>query len=223
MNFDYCDNVELLSNTIPKNTKHLYFGNSFNQKVDMVPPSITCLGFGHNFNQSVDKLPTSITDLCFGHSFNQSVDMLPPSITHLGFGHNFNQSVNMLPTSITHLGFGHNFNQKVDMLPPTIITLGFGHNFNQSVNMLPPSIKHLHFFNKCLLKIFHGSNRIHRIHKNSNVYGYVLKKEKCIKNENTPFSEHKITFDMIHKKKEKLFYNIKKIPYGCVYDSIVYI
>ena len=107
------------------------------------------------------------------------------------------------------------------MLPTSIRILVFGHNFNQSVDMLPSSIKHLYFYNKCLLKIPYISKRIICIRKNHGI-GYTLKKEKCIKNENTPFSKHKITFDMIYKKNSSLFYNIKKIPYGCVYDSIVY-
>ena len=55
------------------------------------------------------------------------------------------------------------------------------------------------------------------------VFGYALTKEKCIKNENIPFGKHKITFDIMYKKNSMLFYNIKKIPYGCVYDRIVYI
>ncbi len=183
MKFYYNNNIELLSNTIPKNTMDLKFGDGFNQRVDM--------------------LPTSIITLNFGHNFNQSVDMLPPTIKSLTFGHNFNQSVDMLPTSIN--------------------SLGFGHNFNQSVDMLPPSITYLNFYNKCLLKILYVSNRTHHIYKNYTDNGHVLTKNKCIKNENTPFSEHKITFDMIYKKDGMLFYNIKKIPYGCTYDSIVYI
>ena len=183
MIFQYNDNIELLSNTIPKHTKILVFGD--------------------NFNQSVDMLTTSITQLYFGHNFNQSVDMLPSSITHLRFGYNFNQSVYKLPTSIE--------------------TLYFGHNFNQSVDKIPTSIKYLVFCNKCLLKILHVSNRTHIFYKNYADLGYTLTKEKCIKNENTPFSKRKITFNMIHKKEYKLFYNIKKMPYGCVYDSIVYI
>ena len=31
MHFRYNDDIELLSNTIPKNTKYLEFGNNFNQ------------------------------------------------------------------------------------------------------------------------------------------------------------------------------------------------
>ena len=186
MSFQYDDNIELLSNTIPKNTKHLYFGDNFNQSVDMLPLSIIYLYFGYNFNQSVDMLPQSIKILEFGYSFNQSVEKLPTSIECVYFGHNFNQSIDMLPTSI----------------------------------------ECLYFFNKCLLKILRVSNRRHVIYKNKTEYNarYTLTKEKCIKNENTPFGKHKITFDMIHKnkKEKKLFYNIKKIPYGCIYDSIVY-
>ena len=129
----------------------------------------------------------------------------------------------MLPPLITYLNFGYTFNQSVDMLPVSTERLSFGHNFNQSVKMLPTSIKLLYFDNKCLLKILYGSNRKHYIYKNSDDYGYVLTNDKCIKNENTPFGKHKITFDMIYKNKKELFYNIKKIPYGCTYDSIVYI
>ena len=96
------------------------------------------------------------------------------------------------------------------MLPTSITHLYFGYNFNQSVDMLPTSIKSFRIFNKCSLKILCVSNRTHIFHKNYVDRGYFLKKEKCIKNENTPFSEHKITFDMIHKNKRELFYNIKK-------------
>ena len=160
--------------------------------------------------------------LCFGHNFNQSVDILPSSIKELSFGYNFNQSVNMLPTSISHLDFGHNFNQSIDMIPTSIKYLWFGHNFNQSVKILPTSIMNLSFFNKCSLKVLYVSNRT-----TSHIYKtyhdrYTLTKNKCIKNENTLFSKHKITFDMIYKKEKELFYNIKKIPYGCIYDSIMY-
>ena len=204
MDFRYNDNIELLSNTIPENTDYLYFGDDFNQSVDMHPLSIKYLSFGHNFNKSVDMLPPYIIKLHFGHDFNQSVDMLPASITYLYFGYSFNQSVDMLASSIKFLFFGHNFNQNVDTLPS--------------------SIKFLYFHNKCLLKMLYVLNRTHNIYKNYiDSMGYNLKKEKCIKNENTPFSKHKIIFDMIYKNKKELFCNIKKIPYGCIYDSIVYI
>ena len=89
--------------------------------------------------------------------------------------------------------------------------------------MLHPSIIILDFYDKCLLKILYVSNRTHIFYKNYTDCGHILTKNKCIKNENTPFSKHKITFDMIYKNKKELFYNIKKIPYGCIYDSIVYI
>ena len=127
----------------------------------------------------------------------------------------------MLPLSIIDLYFGDNFNKNVDMLPTSIKTLGFGHNFNQSVDNLPPSTAYLFFLNKCLLKILYVSNRMHTICKTC-TEAYTLTKNKCIKNENTPFSKHKINFEMIYKKNSSLFHNIRKIPYGCVYDSIVY-
>ena len=201
--FYYDDNIELLSNTIHENTKYLVFGDKFNQKVDILPKSILQLKFGHNFNQSVDMLPPLIYSLAFGHNFNQSVDMLPQLIDELIFGYNFNQSVNMLPASIT--------------------SLIFGYSFNQSVNMLHPSIIFLRFYNKCLLKILYVSNRAHIFYTNYGDGGYALTKAKCIENENMSFCKHKITFEMIYKNGNRLFYNIKKIPYGCVYDSIVYI
>ena len=109
------------------------------------------------------------------------------------------------------------------MLPLSIVYLYFGYNFNQSMDKLPTSIKYLYFFNKCSSKVLHVSNRTHIFYKNYVDDGYELTKEKRIKNENIPFYKHKITFDMIYKNKKELFYNIKKIPYGCVYDSIVYI
>ena len=49
-----------MSNTIPKNIKHLYFGDNFNKSVNKLPTSIKYLYFGHNFNQRADMLPTPI-------------------------------------------------------------------------------------------------------------------------------------------------------------------
>ena len=86
-----------------------------------------------------------------------------------------------IPDDTMYLGFGHNFNQSVDMLPPLIIDLCFGHNFNQSVNKLPPSIIHLNFYNKCLLKILHVSNRTHINYKNYEDPGYNPTKNNVLK------------------------------------------
>ena len=44
------NNIELLNNTIPKNTNYLEFGYSFNQSVNMLPQSIKILEFGYSFN-----------------------------------------------------------------------------------------------------------------------------------------------------------------------------
>ena len=141
------------------------------------------------------------------------------------FKHNDNIEFlsNTIPKNAKYLYFGHNFNQSVDMLPTSIKELSFGYNFNQSVDMLSTSIKYLDFVDKCLLKILHVSNTIHNIYKNHK-YNYEYNYSYALtKNENTPFSKHKITFDMIHKNGNKLLYNIKKIPYGGVCDNIVYI
>ena len=74
----------------PKDPKHrithLVFKNSFNERVDNLPPTLTHLTFGFRFNQSVKKLPKGFTHLTFGFRFNQSVDNLPDTITHLTFG-----------------------------------------------------------------------------------------------------------------------------------------
>ena len=37
MIFQYDDNVELLSDTIPENTTHLFFGVDFNQSIVILP------------------------------------------------------------------------------------------------------------------------------------------------------------------------------------------
>ena len=50
MEIRYNYNIELLSNTIPKNTEYLEFGDNFNQSVDILPLSIVYLKFGDNFN-----------------------------------------------------------------------------------------------------------------------------------------------------------------------------
>lgn len=41
---------------------------------------------------------------------------------------------------------------------------------------------------------------------------YVCKKETSV-----------ITIEMIHKNEDKLFYNVKKNPYGCVYKELIYV
>ena len=63
---------------------------------------------------------------------------------------------------------------------------------------------------------------MHSICNDNDFNDYRLYNNKCIKNENISFNKHKITFDDIYKKRQNLFYNVKKIPYGCIYDSIVY-
>ena len=200
MHFTYDDNVELLSDTIPKDTIYLIFGDSFNQPVDMLPQSITNLKFGHSFNKPVDKLPQLLWIIDFGYSFNRSVDKLPQSITNLKFDYSFNQPLKMLPQSLEWLCLGY--------------------SFNQPVNHIPSSIPNLHFLNKCSLKIVNSFKGQHYLFF-EDTEKYILTKEKCLKNENTPFSKKLINMDMIYREGQNLFYNIKKIPYGCIYDSIV--
>ena len=177
-----------------------------------------------NIELSSDNIPKDIISLIFGHSFNQTVDMLPASIVELTFGYSFNQPVDMLPQKIKYLTFGHSFNQTVDMLPASIKELTFGYSFNQPVDMLPASMEELCFVGKCLLKILNSLKVFDcSLKKNSKKPRCCPQKEKCFKNENTPFSKKNINIDMIYKKGRLLFYNIKKIPYGCVYDSIIFV
>ena len=89
--------------------KFVFFGNQFNQEVNMLPQEITHITFGWHFNQKVNNLPRNITHLTFGCKFNQEVNNLPQSITYLTFGIHFNQEVNNLPQYITHITFHNQF------------------------------------------------------------------------------------------------------------------
>lgn len=80
--------------------KHIEIGNSFNQRVDHLPPFLTSLNLGDCFNQAVDNLPPSLMHLTLGNDFNQS---LPPNLIKLHLGTSFTKYCNHLPNSITHL------------------------------------------------------------------------------------------------------------------------
>ncbi len=90
--------------------------------------------------------------------------------------------------------------------------------------MLPTSITKIYHTHKISLKMLYFSKiryilRLNKCFKNY----YVLQKQKTIKNENISFSKHIINIEMLHKQNKNLFYNVKKIPYGCVYDKLIYI
>ena len=220
---------------LPKSTIILIFGQSFNHPVDMLPKSIKKLKFGYSFNRPVNMLPTSIEELTFGHSFDQPVNMLPALITYIFFCHSFNQSVDMLPSSIETLIFGYSFNKPLNRLPKSIVFISTGYNFEQPINMLSTSIEMFVFVDKVLLSTLHTSKLKYIILENpfdghiSCPVNYKLKKRKNIKNENISFSKHVVNIDVLQKlpgetRNEKiLFYTVKKIPYGCVYDKLIYI
>lgn len=62
------------------NVTHFFFGDNFNQPMDMLKgklQNLSKLSFGKHFNQPIDALNNSfpnLTKLSFGHSFNQLID-----------------------------------------------------------------------------------------------------------------------------------------------------
>jgi hypothetical protein len=98
--FTYDSNIPLNSTSIPGGTKHLIFGDSFNQPLKRydIPESVTTLTFGWMFNQPLKRydIPESVTTLTFGYSFTQPLKRydIPESVTTLTFGTNFNQPLN---------------------------------------------------------------------------------------------------------------------------------
>lgn len=229
MMFRHEFNTKLDIYSIPEYTTTLIFGINFNKPVDNLPPIITLL-FGDRFNQKVEKLPNSISSITFGDDFNQSVDFLPRRLNNLKFGYNFNQTVSKLPKSISWLIFGEKFNQCIDHLPSSITELSFGYYFNKPLcNFLntreksfisQPPIIIITFDFRVSVKTLKGvkNNDILIIKNDDCDYMYEMKNSK---HDNISFSKTIVDINTLLKKQRScLFWNIKKIPYGCVYTEI---
>ena len=135
---------------LPSSLTRVCFGAGFNQRIDNLPSSITRIKLRGVFNQPIDHLPSTLTHLLFiGSSrFDQPVDLLPRSPTHFIFYGDciFNKLVDLLLRSLTHLTFGSNFNQPLNHLPPiTHLSFAYGFTFSQSTGGLPTSIVSLRF------------------------------------------------------------------------------
>lgn len=130
---------------ILKRIDSIYFGISFNQTLNNLPPNITFLFFALDFNQPIDNLPKEINKICFSpiSKFNQSVNNLPINLKTILFGQYFNKTIDVLPYGITNIYFSPTsyFNQPIDNLPMTVEDIRLGMYFDQPVNNLPINLK----------------------------------------------------------------------------------
>lgn len=98
-----------------------FFNQPINQKVDMLPRSLTHLRLGHMFNQNIDMLPLSLTHLTLLTligQFNHPL-VLPPKLTYLNFNSTLWSPITHVPTSLVHLTIHKNY-KHWEQLPPTI-------------------------------------------------------------------------------------------------------
>jgi hypothetical protein len=97
----------VLPSNFPTSLTHLTLSDDFNRPIDHSNltslPHITHLVFGNTFNQCMDHLPPTLVHLTYGHKFNQHIadNALPASLQHLIFGKKFNKRIdNKLPDTL---------------------------------------------------------------------------------------------------------------------------
>jgi hypothetical protein len=137
--------------SIPKDAQTIICGNSFNEPLDLLPPSITSLSINEKFNHhplinlppllhlslpysiTPSSLPPSITNLTL---MGGVLGDLPPNLTILHLEHRFIYSVDRLPSSLSELSLGPGFSAPVDNLPSSLTKLKFGTNFFTTSHLL---------------------------------------------------------------------------------------
>lgn len=158
---------------LPTSLISLKFGYNFTQKIDSIPPSLTCLSLGRSANYPLN-FPPSITDLTFyqlpcilppSSLAKTPLDMIldhlpklshlvcdndqdyftkfPPSLSHFTVGVSFNRPLPPLPPNLTSLRMGIQFNHPLSDLPPSLLDLKLGYWFNHPLPSLPPSLSSL--------------------------------------------------------------------------------
>jgi len=95
------------------------FGDNFNRSIDDIifPDNIEFLYFGASFNQRVDNLPTKLRILSLGCSFNHELDNLPLYLEELRILGNYDKCLDLLPRSLKKLTLGNKYNHPLDNLP----------------------------------------------------------------------------------------------------------
>lgn len=105
----------------------IYDNHCFNQRINMLPSSLTILKIESTvFNQDLNTLPVTLKILRINSfMFNQPINKLPNTLKSLSIRSKyFNQSTDILPITLTFLNlFSYNFIISIDNIPKSILTV----------------------------------------------------------------------------------------------------
>jgi hypothetical protein len=166
------------------------------------------LSMPQTYNDKLENLPPDTKGIIFGREFNQPINegILPENLITIIFGLKFNQPINegSLPENLKYLTFGHMFNKSIDSLPNSLEYLCLGINFSQYVNKFPSKLIHLSFWSDCTIK-----NNIPLSVKNLAIYF------SADKNNNEPIENLPHSIEEIVIQDKEYYSYLKKIPFGC--------
>jgi hypothetical protein len=232
--FGYDFDQELEIGVFPNGITSIIFGSRFNQKIikDVLPDSLITLKFSHNFSQEFEPgvLPDSLEELTFYTRYKQIIThgILPQKLKKLHLCNNIIE-VGSIPNSVEYLNIDDNSNFFGEGFFPTNLKLVVLPHFCYKINecVFPPNLEIIHFerSSDVILKdgllpesvhtvVITGS---HTLILNSLPHSITTIVFSNLINEitNIPPLISKIKIRM---KKDAKF--IKKIPFGCVIETI---
>ncbi len=142
-----------LTDTLGKNIKFVYLGDSYNRKFNVgdFPYGIEGIIIGKGYKRRIDKnvIPNSVKKLTLYNYNHKLKNVIPNSVIELYIGKRRKIKKGDISLSINNLTIGHNFNGFINknVIPECINYLtikGFIKNYKDE-NILPKYLKHLYF------------------------------------------------------------------------------